>query len=329
VSDSRRNVWRGLGSNAALCLLATALSVCGLGTACRTQPPAERPRQVLRVAKAFAPFSDRLTAEYRRGLPNLDIQSQSANDSDAVIDAIQNGKADIGVVLAAVAYSAYWDFRNQTPPSLTLTRGLSLLQPLPAYVLVRANSGIHQVADLKGRAVGVGPVNSSSWILGHIVLKAFGVEPRAIKVMSTREEGAAGLKDGTIDAVFFPGYTYPDEVTYSAIQAGAYLIPIAGDAMERLRHDYPFVRVAAIPRDVYPGQNRIIPTVGIDMVVVCRRDLDEPVVHDLTQQLFNAFPRLSGVEASLRFLNLDEAPATPMPLHPGAARFFRERELSR
>jgi hypothetical protein len=320
---------RAAHSSTTPCLLAALLSVSGLGAACRKQPPAERPRQILRIAKAFAPFSDRLTAEYRRGLPNLDIQSQGAGDSDAVVDAIQNGTADIGVVLAAVAYSAYWDSRNQTPPSLTLMRGLSLLQPLPAYVLVRANSGIRQVTDLRGRGVGVGPVNSSSWILGHIVLKAFGVEPRAIKVISTREAGAAGLKDGTIDAVFLPGYTYPDEVTYSAIRAGAYLIPIEGDAVERLRRDYPFVRVAAIPRDIYPGQNRIIPTVGIDMVVVCRRDLDESVVHDLTQQLFNTFPRLSGVEASLRFLNLDEAPATPMPLHPGAARYFRERELSR
>ena len=65
------------------------------------------------------------------------------------------------------------------------------------------------------------------------------------------------------------------------------------------------------------------------MVVVCREDLDESLVYALTAQLFEAFPRLSGVEANLRFLNLDEAPATPIPLHAGAARYFRERELSR
>ena len=68
---------------------------------------------------------------------------------------------------------------------------------------------------------------------------------------------------------------------------------------------------------------------AVAFLVVCRRDLDESVVHDLTQQLFKTFPRLSGAEASLRFLNLDEAPASPVPLHPGAARYFRESELSR
>jgi TRAP transporter TAXI family solute receptor len=162
-----------------------------------------------------------------------------------------------------------------------------------------------------------------------LVLEAFKVNPVAVKYVSSRAEAAAGLKDGTIDAVFFPGYVYPDELTYSAVKAGAYLIPIAGPAVDRLRREHPFVRLVLIPREIYPGQDRILPTVGVDMVVLCRRDLDPAIVYDLTAQLFSAFPHLSGVEATLRFLNPDEAPATPIPLHPGAARYFRERELSR
>jgi TRAP-type uncharacterized transport system substrate-binding protein len=65
------------------------------------------------------------------------------------------------------------------------------------------------------------------------------------------------------------------------------------------------------------------------MLIVCRRDLDEKLVYRLTEQLFTVFPRLARVEATMRFLNLEEAPATPIPLHPGATRYFRERELSR
>jgi TRAP transporter TAXI family solute receptor len=302
---------------------------CAIAAACGTPTAAERSRPVVRISKAFAPFSDSLAAEYRQAMPNLDVQPQAASDSDAVIAALQQGATDVGVVLAAVAYSAYWDSREHPAPSLSAVRGISLLQPLSAYVLVRANAGVRRVTDLRDRNIGVGPVNSSSWILGHIVLKAFGVQPRSVRVMATRAEGASALIDGTADAVFLPGYTYPDEVTYSAIRKGAYLIPIAGDPVERLRRESPFVRVATIPRDIYPGQDKLIPTVGIDMVVVCRRDLDEALVHDLTRQLFDTYPRLSRVEASLRFLNFDEAPATPVPLHPGAARYFRERELLR
>jgi TRAP transporter TAXI family solute receptor len=115
----------------------------------------------------------------------------------------------------------------------------------------------------------------------------------------------------------------------SAIQDGAYFIPISGPAVDRLRESNPFVRLTTIPRNVIRGQTSIIPTIGVDMVVVCGIDVDESLVYELTKRLFIAFPRLSGVEASLRFLNFEEAAATPIPLHPGAARYFRERELSR
>ena len=99
--------------------------------------------------------------------------------------------------------------------------------------------------------------------------------------------------------------------------------------MDQLRRESPFVRVVMIPRDIYPGQDKIVPTVGIDMLIVCRRDLDERLAYRLTEQLFSVFPRVARVEATMRFLNLEEAPATPIPLHTGATRYFRERELSR
>ena len=197
------------------------------------------------------------------------------------------------------------------------------------YLLVRAGSNVRSVSDLKGRVVATGPRNTSSWTLGTLVLKAFKVESVTIKPLNSREAAAQGLKDGSLDAIVLPGYVYPDEVTLAVIRDGAYLLPIEGPPVEQLRRESPFVRVVMIPRDIYPGQDKIIPTVGIDMLIVCRRSLDDQLSYRLTEQLFTVFPRLARVEATMRFLNLDEAPATPIPLHPGAARYYRERELSR
>ncbi|MFA5909633.1 MAG: TAXI family TRAP transporter solute-binding subunit [Vicinamibacterales bacterium] len=279
----------------------------------------------MRIARAFPPLSDRLAEEYRRTLPGLDIRLEDVGDA---LEAIQNNTADLGITTADHAYADYWNI-ERVPESEKLVRGLSLLQPLSAYVLVRPGSRIRRVEDLAGRVVVVGPKNTTSWTLGNLVLEAVGARPRLIRSVNTRAEGAKALKDGSADAIILPGYTYPDEATQATIREGAYLIPIEGPGVDGLRRRFPFIRATAIPRNIYPGQDRVIPTVGLDMVVVCRRDLDESVVHDLTQQLFDSFPRLSGVEASLRFLDLDRAPATPLPIHPGAARYFRERELSR
>lgn len=309
--------------------LLAAVCLAGSLAACRRQAPPSSAKPVLRISTAFAPFSTRLTEEYRRAMPDLDIQPVQAAFSSEGLSQIQAGTLDLSVVLADDAYRAYFG-EGATPRSDSAVRAISLLQPLPTYLLARAGSGIRSVSDLEGKTVAVGPEGSSVWKLGTLVLKAFDVEQVNIKAIGSREVAVHGLQDGTFDAIMLPGYVYPEAFTEALLrERGAYLLPIEGPPVERLRRESPFVRVVMIPRDIYPGQEQIIPTVGIDMLIVCRRDLDEPLAYRLAEQLFNVFPRLARVEATMRFLNLEEAPATPIPLHPGAARYFRERELSR
>jgi hypothetical protein len=100
---------------------------------------------------------------------------------------------------------------------------------------------------------------------------------------------------------------------------------LTGPAIERLRHDYPFFRSAIVPGGVYRGHPAAVPTIGVDNVLLCRSGLEEALVHDLTRQFFSALPSLS----MLSFMDLDQSPATPIPLHEGAARYYREWELSR
>jgi TRAP-type uncharacterized transport system substrate-binding protein len=122
--------------------------------------------------------------------------------------------------------------------------------------------------------VGVGPQGTSSAVLGRLVLKAVDFDLATVKVINTHAAAASGLKDRSVDAVFLPGYVYPDEVMSTAIKDGAYFVPIAGPAIDRLREANPFVRATTIPRNVIPGQTSLIPTVGVDMVVVCALDVD-------------------------------------------------------
>jgi TRAP-type uncharacterized transport system substrate-binding protein len=85
------------------------LLVLGLVAAgCRQQPAQPQPRPILRVASAFAPFSTRLTEEYKRTLPQLDIQQDTAGSSAQVLSRMQAGTLDLGVVLADDAYRAYF-----------------------------------------------------------------------------------------------------------------------------------------------------------------------------------------------------------------------------
>jgi TRAP transporter TAXI family solute receptor len=116
------------------------------------------------------------------------------------------------------------------------------------------------------------------------------------------------------------------ESAADALRSGARLITIEGAPAERLGRQYPFLRMTVVPQDTYPGV-RAVQTIGVDSLLICRSTLDEEVVHRLTKALFEALPSFSTPQR--RFAELDQAPAAPIPLHEGAARYYREQELLR
>jgi TRAP transporter TAXI family solute receptor len=243
------------------------------------------------------------------------------------VDAIARNLVDWGVERADLAYSGH-AAQQLTTPLEQQVRGIALLQPLPIHLLARPRSGIHTLADLRGATIATGPINTSSHVLARLIVESAHIPNVTLKPINSRATASQGLLAGTLDAAFFPGYVYPDDEVYAAVKQGAYLLPIDGPVVDAVRQKNPFVRVITIPRNIYPGEDRLTPTIGIEMVVICRQGLSDEIVHDATKELFEVYPRLASVEASLRFLNLDNAPATPIPLHPGAARYYRELQLS-
>ncbi len=310
---------------------AGAAAVIAAVWSCTGRASSAPPRPVLRVATAFGPFSQPLTAAFQRRLPDLDVRAQTAPGSDAVIAGIEDGSVDLGLSLADVAYAAYWGKVHDTSlPVQSHLRAVLLMQPLSQFLIARAGTGIDRLTDLRGHTVGVSFVQGGSGgTLSMLVLQALGLQSVTVKAFQSRADAAAELANGSVDAIFLPGYTYPDDALHEVVHAGAHLIPIDGPVVEQILQDHPFVRRTTIPRAVFPGQNHIVRTIGINLVVLCRSDLDPSVVQRLTATLLNAYPQLSRVEATLRFLSPDEEPATPIPLHPGAAQYFRERELLR
>jgi hypothetical protein len=79
-----------------------------------------------------------------------------------------------------------------------------------------------------------------------------------------------------------------------------------------------------IPQGTYPGQLAAVHTVGVDLLLVCRADLDKNLVYEVTRAYFEDTP-----ENIRRQTDPQRAPAVVIPLHPGAARYYREREVSR
>jgi TRAP transporter TAXI family solute receptor len=141
-------------------------------------------------------------------------------------------------------------------------------------------------------------------------------------------EGAAALRSGQLDAMF-DNANYPVDWVRAEIAAGARLLPLTGDAIDELRRAYPFLRPASIPAGTYRAQSRAIHTIGVDTVLVCRGDMPERLGYEVTRAIFEVLPGITETSRASSFFDLEQAAATPIPLHEGAARYYRERELMR
>jgi TRAP transporter TAXI family solute receptor len=141
-------------------------------------------------------------------------------------------------------------------------------------------------------------------------------------------EIAKQIRDGSTDvgivATNFPVSTIsesPDEI-------GIELVSLDPHTITRIRSEYPFYEPIVMSGNTHAGQGSEVTTIGAYGLLVCRDTLPEALVYRLTKAFFEALPDLRARYSPARFIDTERGPGTPIPLHPGAARFYRERELT-
>jgi TRAP transporter TAXI family solute receptor len=316
---------RGTVKRGAVCAL-LALVHAGCGTRAEPAPPT-----TIRIVDSSI-LTQALVNAYTQRLPQFDFQVVAGSGPSA-LTAIGQGEAEIAIVLADSAYFAYASHQGTRE-----LRGLSVIPELPIHLVVRWDKGIRSIADLRKRSIiacggctppRVDEPGIAEYFSGKI-LKAYGVDPTEVEggplpLDKVNEE----FRSGKYDAAFINFY-YPAPIVTTAVREGAVIFPLEGSAIEHLRLQYPFVREVRIPPGTYPGQSDVIRTIGIDRLLLCRSDLDERVAYTLTKAFAESLQELASVmHMSFRHMDMERAPASPIPLHEGAARYFREWELFR
>lgn len=260
-------------------------------------------------------------------VPHTHVEVATVGGGFRNVDLLRERKIDLAFSFSNVAYAAYMGELESSAPAFRELRGVAVLELAPLHLLVGPHSTIHTVSDLRGKTVNPGGPGSGAAQAFKVVSQAYGLQRTVLdKVGGGYDEAVKRLSDGKTDAMFVLA-GYPSEPVLRAINAGAHLIPIAGPEIERVRADYQFFVPALIPVGGYPGVTTAIHTIGVESLLLCRSDLDEGLVHDLTAAMFN--PQGTAAAELRHRSDVRQAAATPIPLHPGAARYYRERELSR
>lgn len=243
------------------------------------------------------------------------------------LKALQQGTADCAFSYADVTYDAVAGRLPDEPQPFDRLRGVALVQLSPLYFLVPRDSPIHGVMDLRARTVALRSRDSGSLQAALLVLEAYGLDPALINIQSESFTGSfARLLDGSVDALFILTGQPSDSISL-AVATNARILALAGEPIDRLRERYPFLRPTLILAGTYPRHPDPIRTIGVESVLLCRSDLSASRVYEMTRTWFLTASQSESDGPMSGPIGPARAAATPIPLHPGAARYYRERQL--
>lgn len=265
------------------------------------------------------------------GVPGLIVVAQSTSGAVENVLAMREGRLESGLVQADIAYAAYLGrgVFDDAPPAEAL-RSIANLYLETIHLVVRADSGIDTVADLKGRSVALGEKGSGTLVSARALLNAYKLSEKTVKPVYLSPGTASDrLAAGEIDAFFIiGGYPLP-AVADLAQRVPIRLIPFDDEQTEELEKRLPLFTEARIEAESYQGVPAIR-TLGVGAQWIVRGDIDADLVYGITQALWHPTTGklLAASHPRAAAIQLDQALAgLAVPLHPGAERFYREAGL--
>jgi TRAP transporter TAXI family solute receptor len=309
---------------------AAALLVSLCATACSSGSAASQPQQLTLWSGTAAEFTNDLIQRFNSALPQTHINLQTTSGGVVVVSAVDGGKGHLGLAQADVVYLAYRrGIEDKKYPHKNL-RAIAVLWVNNLYVLVRADSPFRSIKDLKGRRVGVIAKGTSGEFSTRNLLEAYGMSYADVQpIFQPTDKIVAKLGLGEIDAVFSAKPVMLTAARELSQTVPLRLLPIDRAVINRLRGTRPFFRPVTVAANQLPGQSRPVETLGLEWLLVCRSDLSEELVYQLTREFFAQLPALARDHEEAALIDPEQAPATPIPLHAGAARYYREREILR
>ena len=308
-------------------IVGATVIVAMTGAACHGtagRPASRKSLNVLVYRVGYPLIADHLRRALSHAMPGMDVVVRPSEGSALRdVEQVQSGEADVAFPLADTAYLASVGQLEGQSRRYDQIRGIAVLQLNPVLLLVRGDSDIHDIESLRRHRVGIGGVGSSTSQTARIVIRALGLDVTEVHIDGL-DPSIASLAAGQVDAIFAVA-SYSKSIP-AAVHAGARILSLSGPTVDRLRLEHPFFRRIVMPSDQYGTDVR---TIALDRILICRAGLDKSTVYTITKILFEELPTLATLDVALKDVDIEQAPSTPIALHVGAARYYREREWSR
>jgi TRAP transporter TAXI family solute receptor len=278
----------------------------------------------------YYPYGGAMAKVISKYLLNVEVTAEVTKGSVENCKRIGAGKADVAFIMSDIGLDAFngkGRFAERVP-----IRSLAVLYTNNMHLVTLWKASIEKVTDLKGKRVSTGAPGSGTEVKAIRILRAYGLDPdKDIKRdRLSASESAGALKDRKIDAYFWDGGLPTPSVAELAMTPGIQIKLIEhGDAVQKMISRYGnFYFKTVIPKDTYFGIEKDVIVAGVANLLICHEKMDEKLIHDVIQTLFDHQPELAAAVKEAQNLRLETAVSgSPIPFHPGAIQYFKEKGI--
>jgi uncharacterized protein len=264
-----------------------------------------------------------------RAATGIRCSVESTGGSVFNVNTIKSGDLDFGMSQSDVEYNAVKGAGQFKDKADTDLRAVFSVHPEPFTVLARKEANIAKFDDFKGKRFNIGNPGSGTRSSMEELLTQMGWKTGdfALAAELKADEQGPALCDNKIDG-FFYGVGHPSAAIQDpTTSCGAKLVPLTGASVEALVKKYPYYSVATIPGGMYAGNPNPTTTYGVRALLVTSAKVPDATVYALVKGVFENFDEFKKLHPA--FANLDPKEMVKAgitaPLHPGAAKYYREK----
>lgn len=259
---------------------------------------------------------------------DFSVTAQATGASGENMRLVQNGDVDIAIVQNDVADAAF----NGTAPfkdKLEGARALGRLYPEYLHVVASKDSGINTIDDFKGKKISVGARGSGNEVNCRQIFDFYGLDYKNLQpIFLPYGETADQFKDRNLDAFVFTIGTPNPAIQDITTAQDVNFIPLEGAKADEIVAKFPFLVKDAIPAGTYKGQEKPVPTLSVQAILIANKDMPDDVAYEVTKTLYENTEAVAKAHNKGAEIKLENAmDGITIPLHPGAEKYLREKGI--
>ncbi len=262
-------------------------------------------------------------------VPTLEATPIPSNSQLENLRKIKSGQTDFGLASPSVAQPAYVGEAPWKGEKYENIRAVFNIYTSPLHLVVKKDSPIKSVQDLKGKTIAGGQPGASANIAFHVVMEAAGMTQKDYKLVPLNDaDRVDALVNGKADmSIWLQAVTAP-VLKELAMLHDVRLIPLDAKTVANFEKKYPFYFGAPIVKGTVRGQTEDVPALTIWGLMVCDANMSEEVVYNVVKTVFDHKGEVEEIVGLFREVNNSNVLSrTGIPAHPGALRYFKEKGI--